>query len=159
MYSIEDYDNHGVLKPGFFLIACTAYVARFLLFGPLSLVAGRAMRGREALDVSFLTDASPLEMLSSIPAVIILFIMLARKPNSPDWMKLMWKHARALLALSVSAQLIIVINRVFYGHELSLVEFIVGMVNAYLLVYFSLNNRPKAVFSMFPEKNETSTSN
>ena len=153
MYSIEDYDEKGILKPGALLILAVLYVARFMLFGPLSLLAAfRPMGVGPKLDLSFLTNVSPFEMLSSIPAVIILFIMLARSETSANWMRWVWEHGVKILVISVIAQLSIQITRFIHTDQIILDQFIMGLVNLYLLYYFSLGTRPKLVFSMFPTK-------
>ena len=46
---IDDYDDRGNVKTGLFLQFALVYFSRFLLYGPISLLAGRGLR----YDVSF----------------------------------------------------------------------------------------------------------
>ncbi len=153
MYSIDDYDNKGVLKPGIFLLIANLYVARFLLFGPLSLLAKfRGFSRGPSLDTSFLTDVSPFEMLSSIPAVVLLFILLARNADSGNWMRWTWRNGRIILLSCLLSQIAVQLIRIGLSGNLSRAEIITGTLNLYFVIYFTRIARPKAVFSMFPEK-------
>ena len=151
MFSINDYDDKGVLKPGIFLILIIAFTARFLLFGPLSLIARRGLRTRE-VDMSFITDVSPFEMVSSVPPVVILFLVLARGVNSPNWMKVTWMRGREILLVTVLVQACLYAFRLTTVETIVAPDVVVGVVNLFLLFYFAFNARPKAVFSMFPAK-------
>ncbi|MBO6556870.1 MAG: DUF2919 family protein [Pseudomonadales bacterium] len=159
MFSINDYDDKGVLKPGTFLIIANLYVARFLLFGPLSLLAKfRGFSSGPSLDTSFLTDVSPFEMLSSIPATVVLFIMLARSPQSAAWMRRTWDRGRLVLLACLSVQIIIQVIRIATANDLSLSDIVTGTLNLFFVIYFSTAARPRSVFAMFPQpksKNES----
>ncbi|MBO6658794.1 MAG: DUF2919 family protein [Pseudomonadales bacterium] len=157
MYSIDDYDNAGSLKPGGLLIVSTLFVSRFLLFGPLSLLARRTRVGSNNLDLSFFTDVSPFEMLSSIPAFALLVIMLLRNSNSPSWVRLIWRNGRLLLITSVVIQIGLQGFDAFSNSELQFSEFIFVMINCFLLYYLSLSERTRAVFSMFPGESNSTT--
>lgn len=155
MYSIDDYDEKGILKPGILLLLAELYVARFMLFGPLSLIASfRPMGTGPSLDLSFLTDVSPFEWFSSIPAVFLLFMLLAKSENSGKWLRGVWHQGAKILAFSVIAQLSIQIIRIADGGSLGMDQFVMGLINLYLVYYFVLGKRPKLVFSMFPEKTQ-----
>ena len=153
MYSIDDYDDKGVLKPGIFLLISNLYIARFLLFGPLSIFAKfRGFSSGPSLDTSFLTDVSPFEMLSSIPAVILVFIMLARNADSGTWMRKTWEKGREILLSCLLTQIAIHGIRIFSSESIALSDVVIGIVNLYFVVYLVSGTRPKIVFSMFPEK-------
>jgi len=156
MFSIDDYDDKGVLKPGVFLIIANLYIARFLLFGPLSIFAKfRGFSKGPSLDTSFLTDVSPFEMLTYIPAVILLFIMLARNANSGNWMRRLWKNGRQILLFCLLTQIAIHVIRTFLSGDISIADMVIGIINLYFVVYLVSSARPKVVFSMFPEKKGT----
>lgn len=159
MYSIDDYDNNGTLKPGIYLILATAYTSKFLLFGPLSLIARRSRISSQNMDLSYFTDVSPFEMLTSIPAVVLLFIMLARKSTSPNWMRWVWRNGRGLLVVSLGLQLSLIAINAFSDPQLSVTTLIVGIISSYLLYYLTFGARPRAVFSMFPTEQDADTPN
>ena len=152
MFSINDYDNKGVLKPGIFLILIIVFTARFLLFGPLSLIARRGLRTSREVDMSFLTNVSPFEMLSSIPPVVILFLMLARGVNSPSWMKVVWMKGKEIMLATAAIQTGLYVLRLTTAETLLVSSVVVGVANLFLIYYFTFNARPKAVFSMFPSE-------
>ena len=70
---IDDYDDSGNIKSGLFLQFALVYFSRFLLYGPISLLAGRGL----SYDLSFLTDLPPGLMIASIPSTVLLFFLLA----------------------------------------------------------------------------------
>ena len=153
-YDVDDFTADGILKPGIFLILATVYSSRYLLYGPLSLIASRRGRGSSGaeLDLSFLSVDSPFLMLLSIPAAIILFIMLSRSKESKPFFRMVWKYGKALLVLGAIGQLGLLIFDVIDGKSQGVPMFAAGFVNAYVLYYLLTSARVKDVFSMFPEK-------
>ena len=153
-YDVDDFTEDGILKPGMFLILVTMYSSRYLLYGPLSLIASR--RGRESsgaeLDLSFMSVDSPFLMLVSVPAMTILFIMLSRSKESKPFFRMVWKYGKALLVLAAIGQLGLLVLDLINGQPLGLPMFVGGFVNAYVLYYLLTSARVKDVFSMFPEK-------
>jgi len=158
-YDVDDFTEDGILKPGIFLILVTIYSSRYLLYGPLSLIASRKGRGSSGaeLDLSFLSVDSPFLMLVSIPAAIILFIMLSRSKESRPFFRMVWKYGKALLVMGAVGQLGLLILNVINGQPLGLPMFVGGFVNAYVLYYLLTSERVKDVFSMFPEKESNDT--
>ncbi|MBO6702743.1 MAG: DUF2919 family protein [Pseudomonadales bacterium] len=152
MFAIDDYDNAGIIKPGFFLIICTAFTARFILTWPLYMLAKRGLRAKEKGALDFLTNVSPLEMMSSIPALVILLLIISRDVDSPNWMRIIWARGRELLVISVALQLGILVIGNSSIKSLQITDTVIGAISLFLVFYFSLNPRPKAVFSMFPTK-------
>ena len=156
-YDVDDFTEDLILKPGIFLILVTIYSSRYLLYGPLSLIASRSP-GPE-LDLSFMSVDSPFLMLLSIPAVIILFIMLSRSKESKPFFRMVWKYGKALLVLGAVGQLGLLVLDVINGQPRGLLMFAGGFVNAYVLYYLLTSARVKDVFSMFPEKESNDQSN
>lgn len=150
-YDINDFNEEGILTPGTFLGLVTFYIARFLLFGPLSLLAkNRGFSGGGSLDTSFLTDVSPFAMLSSVPAVLIIYAMFARNENSHVFIKRLWHWGRPLLLFSLLAQMAILTTEVYFAKTATPVQMVYGFLNIFFLIYLLTSPRPKDVFSMFP---------
>jgi len=149
-YNIDDYADDGTLKPGLFLTLMVGVSARFLLYGPLSLLASRG--GNTYLDVSVLDVDSPLLMLASIPPVVILFILIARNKNSSDLARKIWAKGRVIMAACVSFQLALQFKEVLVGGSATLLQLIGLIVSLYIVFYFSRMPRARDVFASFPTK-------
>jgi hypothetical protein len=153
-YSIDDYADDGTLKPGLFLTLMVAVSARFLLYGPLSLLASRGgITGKNSyLDVSVLDVDSPFLMLASIPPAVILFILIARNKNSPDLARKIWAKGRVIMTACVSFQLALQFKVVLVGGSAMLLQLIGLIVSVYIVFYFSRMPRARDVFASFPTK-------
>lgn len=150
-YDLEDFNDDGLLLPGTFLTLVTFYIGRFLFFGPLSLLASnRGFSGGGSLDLSFLTDVSPLAMFSSIPAAIVIYAMLARSPASSAFIKTLWKWGKLELIVCLMIQMAILV----YEFDQSAIDWPVqlafGTINVFFLLYLFSSSRPKDVFAQFP---------
>lgn len=151
-YDIDDFNKDGTLTPGTFLIIVSIYISRYLLFGPISLIASRrGFSGGGKMDLSFLTNVSPFEMLSSIPAVLLLFLIVRRNSKSPAYLKFTWRHGRILLILSLLVQLIIKLANTITEQQLTIPSAVFITLDTFLLYYLATSTRPRDVFSMFPE--------
>ena len=146
-YGIDEFNKDGILVPGLFLSFVTFYTARFLFYGPMSLVAGRRVSG----DFSFLTDVSPFAMISSIPASLILYAMFSRRVGSSQVIKKIWSLGQPLLLFSLIVQMVILGYEVLINEALSAVQIVYAFLNLFFIIYLIRSSRPKDVFSMFPE--------
>lgn len=152
-YDLDEISRDGVLIPGGMLILLTFYLSRFLLFGPLSLLAGKGGRGSKIsnLDMSFLNVDSPFEMATSIPAVTILFIIWTRNQNSADWVRWIWRNGRLFLLFSVCSQLTVEAANFYLLGKFDGVDLVYGIININVALYLLTKQRVRDVFSMFPE--------
>lgn len=149
-YDINDFNEEGILTPGTFLSLVTFYISRFLFFGPISLIGGFRGFSGGRLDLSYLTDVSPFAMASSIPAVLIIYTMISRKPNSHPFIKKLWSWGKPLLIGSLIAQIVILGLEVYTAKAATPVHMTFGFLNFFFLIYLTTSNRPKDVFDMFP---------
>ncbi len=154
-YDISDLNDKGVLKPGLMLMAVTAYLARTLFYGPLTLLAKRRgfSGGSAELDMSFLTVSSPIEFFFAVPAVLVAFAMLKRSALSGPFIRNVWRNGKWLLLLSVSMHLAYLLV-VALGHsgDIQTVEMVSGVIDIYIVYFLMTSTRVRDVFAMFPEK-------
>ena len=151
-YSIDDFTDDGVLKPGLFLTLIVAVLSRFLFYGPLSLLASRG--GNSYIDVSVLSVDSPLLMLASIPPVVILYILVARNSASRELIRNIWKHGRLILLVSVVCQLVLQIAEVAMAGVAGLLVLVGMIVTAYCTFYLATSGRVRDVFASFPSSKQ-----
>ena len=151
-YDIDDFNNDGVLKPGAFMTMVIMYSSRYLLYGPLSLLAARRGPGSSGgkLDLSFLSVDSPFEILVSVPAILVLSAILFRSKASKPITRTMWKNGKALLVLGTIGQLAILLIEISTSRHLEMFTLMGGFLNLYVLYYLLTSKRVKDVFSMFP---------
>ncbi len=128
---IDDYDDSGNIKTGFFLQFSLVYFARFLLYGPVSLLAGLGLR----YDLSFLTDLPPGLMITSIPPTILLFFLLAGRSLIKSRMVEVFFNNGKLILIGVGIlQLILLVYGNFSVQNLSNV-FLIGLFFNFLMVF------------------------
>ena len=151
-YSIDDFTDDGVLKPGLYLTLIVTVSSRFLLYGPLSLFASRGgITGANSyIDVSVLSVDSPFLMLASIPPVVILYILIARNNGSRKLIRNIWKHGRLILLVSVGCQLVLQTAQVAMVGIAGLPVLVGLIVTAYCTLYLATSGRVRDVFASFP---------
>jgi hypothetical protein len=155
-YSIDDFTDDGVLKPGLFLTLIVAALSRFLFYGPLSLLASRGgiTGGNSYIDVSVLSVDSPFPMLASIPPVVMLYILVARNSASRELTRNIWKHGRLILLVSVVCQLVLQIAEVAMAGVAGLPVLVGMIVTAYCTFYLATSGRVRDVFASFPSSKQ-----
>lgn len=154
-YNINDFNDEGILNPGTFLIMILLYSSRYMLYGPLSIIASRAGRMGGSglnLDLSFLTVDSPFEMLVSVPATIILFIMFIRSKESKQITRTIWRNGKPLLITGIVGQLVLKGLDLLDENSIAVASMLGGFVTLYALYYLAISKRVIDVFSMFPER-------
>jgi hypothetical protein len=151
---IDDYTADGTLKLGLFLTLLVLVPSRFLLYGPLSLLASRGgiTGGNSYLDVSVLNVDSPFLMLASIPPVLILFILVARNKNSPDLARKTWANGKVIMVASLICQLALQLMEVWGVGKVAFPQLMGLIVSGYILFYFARMPRARDVFASFPAK-------
>ena len=153
-YNISDLDDHGILKPGFFLLCVVVALSRQVLYGPLALLAKRKGRGGGAnMDISWLNIGSYWEFVACLPALFVLLLLFKRRADAATWVKKSWGHGRSILLVGASLQIatmLIVTSRGAF--EVGIPTLVLLVLHVYLLVYLVRAQRVKDVFSMFPQK-------
>ena len=154
-YSLNDYNDLGLLKPGLFMIILICYSARFLAYGPLSIIASRAgsFGSPRPLDLSFL-NSGPVHMVSSLPAVTLLYLILSRRPSSNKISRLIWKYGSAIMSLTAISHMLLQGHAMAESESVSNTSLVLMAVSFYIFYYFKFHPRPKDVFSMFPRKHD-----
>lgn len=152
-YDIDEFTDSGVLKPGIFMTFVILYASRFLFYGPLSIIASRSgsIGSARSLDISFLTADTPLHMLSSIPAVVFLYLMLARSPKSTPLARKIWHDGKWWLGGSAFIQILLE-GYALMGHgQIATISLIQLAAAVYVFYYLGFSQRARDVFSMFPD--------
>ena len=149
MLGIDDYDDHGNLKTGLFLQFSLVYFSRFLLYGPMSLLAGRGLR----YDLSFLTDLPPALMISSIPTTVLLFLVLVGKSFIKSMpIEIFFKNGKVILIGVGISQIILLCYDRLSESNLSNV-FLAGLIFNLLMVFLVWKSeRIELVFKSIKEQ-------
>jgi len=156
-YDLDDYDSNHTLKPGTFLALIAIYSSRYILYGPLSLLAGKKGRGSPGaeMDLSFLKLESPMELIMCVPSILVIYAMMRRKPEAPQRVRAIWKNGRWLLLAATALHLGFLLFNVFVaGRPIVTITIISGFIDLYIIHYLFRSTRVRDVFSMFPEEEQ-----
>lgn len=154
-YDLDSYDKHCCLKPSLAMIAAAAFACRAYLL-PLLIVVGSLKGGAHYEVNALLGEQRTLAMLTQLPALLVIYAMVRRKPSASAAARWIWKRGRLLLAASLVADLWLLAG----GSELQ-----VDVVGAFaddpgafarigidvaVLLYLSVSTRVKDTFADFP---------
>lgn len=157
-YDIGDFDNNGILKPGAWLLLATVYLSRYVLYGPISIIASLRGRGGSGaqLDLSFLQLESPWELLLGVPSLLVLFAMMRRRAEAGELVRSIWRNGKSILIASVLLHLGFLAYEAYQmmGSRAGIdpLTIISGIVDLYILYYLLTYTRITDVFAMFPER-------
>jgi len=98
-HSISHYDKNLCLKPDVSMWLISIYLLRAYIILILSIVN---MRDRTGLIDLFYSDRLAMSMgaLAGIPAALLVYAWINRKPDAPQYVRNIWRKGRAFLAVS-----------------------------------------------------------
>ena len=103
-YPVDRYDEHLVLKIPTLLWFVMLFLVRHAILVLLSFLP------RTADAMTYLRDlVDPLFLLADVPAAVVLFAAVRRKPGVPGWIPALWQRGRPLLASSALLYLLLLI--------------------------------------------------
>ena len=153
--SIDDYDEKGNIRPGLVTIFIFIYCSRYLFLGPLSILAKRAgnFGNATSLDTSFLTNISPFLMISSIPSVLLLYLVIYRSEESSKFMKYLWRKGKAVLIISILGQISINLSINMEINVNGWPNLVILALNLYLIFFIFKSEKLKLYFiNLAPKK-------
>lgn len=95
-YHPDAYDEHFALRIPFTLWMVLVYAAHVGLFVLI------AKLPHEGIDLGFITSlVDNYGLAASLPAILVLFAALRRRPSAGRGWRLLWRYGRGLVALSI----------------------------------------------------------
>ena len=141
---INDYDDRGNIKPGLMIPFFVVYFGRYLLFGLVSVLAGRG----NSLDLTFLTNHHPLLMITSVlPLSLGLLILVKDIPKSSIRAGL-WSRGREILVGTGLVQIFSVLVIDFSSGQITSTSIAAQFFTGYLVYLVFINPRVKLFFSI-----------
>ena len=155
LYSPDDFDANLCLKPSVAMILAMMYAARHLVLIFLAYDPGMAGSTGGAFIKGML---SPYLVATDVPALLLLLAWRFRVPGSGRFWRTLWRHGRALLLLTLLAQLALLAT-MHWGPMLieaprargNALVVSYALLHLYVLGYVLLADRLKAVFQDFPD--------
>lgn len=150
-YGLHSYDDYLCLRPSWLLIASLIFLCRGLAAYALVGVSGGVPAGLNSLVD---TDTLWSGVLAAAPAAMVLYAFTSRVPTAPKFVRWIWTHGRAFVALSVASY--IAIAAVQYGADLRrwlaspLEVKAMAVVEVAILAYVFLSPRVRQSFLDFP---------
>jgi len=159
LYSPDDFDEHLCLKPSVAMILAMMYAARHLVLIFLAYFPGMAGSTGGAFIKEML---SPYLVATDVPALLLLLAWRFRVPESGLFWRTLWRHGRALLLLTLVAQLVLLAT-MHWGPMLieaprtrgNVLVVSYALLHLYVLGYVLMADRVKAVFGDFPKPAES----
>jgi len=145
------YDEDLHLKvPLLLWLAMVFLVRHFLLLG----ITFLPTTGEEIKILRNLVH--PLYLLSDLPAVLVLFVAMRRRPECANWGRRVWHRGRWLLGVSAAGYLVfLALNIVHTGRPLRLAvnELILlsVLLHVSIIIYLARSGLLRDLFRDFPE--------
>lgn len=150
-YPFSAYDKYLCLKPDMVLWVAFIFLLRPYVVLVLS-VANR--KDRMAMINLFYSDryAMILAAIAAIPAVMVLYAFLKRKPDASDRIRSIWRNGRLLLLGSLILNVIIVFLPLILGaiRSLGMIDWGELALCAYIGYYLLREQRVRDTFADFP---------
>ena len=149
-YPAHRYDEHLVLKVPPLLWLTMLFLVRHVILIFLSYLP------RTGDAMTYLRDlVDPLFLLSDLPAALVLFAAVRRKPGAMDWICAIWRNGRPLLATAALLYLVLLAVTLMTSARslLSVVnEALILSVFLHLAIIAYLKRSPlvRGVFAEFP---------
>ena len=144
MLGINDYDDQGNLKLGLLIPFLILYLGRYLLYGPISMLASR---GNFSYDMDFLAIQNPFLFATSVLPIFLGFLFLARRLPKGSFRLFVWQRGREVLVvtslLQFSVSLIFsvfdkkLVPLIFLSHFFDLVVVFIIVKSYRISIFFS----------------------
>ena len=143
-YDPSDYDEDGQMHIGLLLWLVIVYLSRHILLLMLVAVSSLVGLGR-GLDILY---SSPLFLLASLPALMVLIAGLRRGPKAGPWLRRLWSAGRWWLIASVVIDLVLLLGGLLWGHlEINEYRALWALCDLYTLAYLLRSRRLPVLFS------------
>jgi len=143
------YNRYGVLRVRWPFWLVMVVLMRHLLLLMMIGLSHRGAAGDSMRTIASLID--PMFIPADVPALILLFTVGARVPNSGSLARFLWRHGKIVMTLSIATFLgIMVWRQGFVLARYSPADAAEIGVNLALLVYLWLSRYLRDLFSQFP---------
>jgi len=143
-YDPSDYDEDGQMRVGLLLWLVIVFLSRHIVL--LMLVAVSSIVGL-GKGLEFLYS-SPLFLLASLPALLVLIAGLRRGPKAGLWLQRVWSVGRLFLIAAVVTDLALLTAGLLWGHlEVNEYRALWGLCDLYALAYLLRSRRLRVLFS------------
>ncbi|MDM8546302.1 DUF2919 family protein [Candidatus Venteria ishoeyi] len=149
-YGIDDYNDFNVLKTPWLLLLITIYLAKY----PLLLMVPYIPRVDIGhLETFFSQNITIYNLLSSIPAILLLLVMTAkRKPKAGERARWIWQHGKILLLVSVAIEISTILISILIGFFKLNEVVLIFIYLDFVIVFFLLKSRYIVdLFNSFPD--------
>jgi hypothetical protein len=154
-YPFQAYDRYLTLRPGAATWLVLAYLIRPYAIMAMSLANKRDRWGLINLVYQD-RSAMALSALAAIPALLLIYAYVKRKPGVTGFIRQCWHRGRLLLFISLVLNIVIVFVPVLIGKAESV--HYVGMLQAAvafaMLMYVAISQRLRDTFADYPEPTE-----
>lgn len=158
-YSFSHYDKNICLKLNaimwlIILFILKPYViALFTMLNTLFTVTSSS--NRMQLITMFYPDrgAMLLNIVAGIPVVLLMYAWIRRKPDSPEFIKFIWRRGRSLIAISAILNVCIIITPQLTGAVSTIMTsaWVQLLINVLIVVLVYSSSYIKDCFLDFPE--------
>ncbi len=153
-YDLDCYDRNFCLKPPLLLKAIIVFLSRDFLL-PVIVGLGSIKGGGEGLFDLVANLRQPYWFLTGLPALLVLYALLRRVPSGDGFARLMWRHGRTLLSLSVAAGVYPILHTLLQHGGISgddeFISLLFLLMEAAALAYLWLSKRAGDAFRDFPQ--------
>ncbi|NQU60860.1 MAG: DUF2919 family protein [Rhodospirillales bacterium] len=149
-YHYLRYNHYGVLRPNWLVRLILFFLCRHLV---LLLVFGAMnFKGKAGPEMAFMLPLlDKAFIITDMPALLVLFVMGARRPDASAAYQWIWRHGRYLILGSIGAFFLIIGVR--YGVNqtpLNVVEWAVITANIAAVTYIGKSAYISDLFAEFP---------
>jgi hypothetical protein len=150
-YSVQDFDNFDCLKMSKWVYLSLIFILRGYVVWLMSVTN---MKDRVGI-IQWIYPETSLFYLSLGSGVIGIFIVLVlslRRPKAKSWVKVFWRHIKAILISALIFDLIICLIGFFYWHLLSLTWLITqAIIVGGLIIMLNISKKFTINIAEFPE--------
>ena len=150
-YTLKDFDKYNCVKLSFSYYLILLYLLRGYAIGMASLAN---LKDKLSLIQWFYPDSTMfyLSLLFSIPNLVLLYVVIARKPDAHKWLKVLWRKVLPLSILLITIDLLIYWGQYLFVTPGSLSRLLIQTAVAVsILLYCTVNARAKMNRLEFPE--------
>jgi len=155
-YSIEDFDKYDCLKLSKRFYLVLLFVLRGYLVWLMSVTN---MKDRVSTMQWIYPETSLffLSLVSGIIGICVVVIISLRRPNAPNWVKVIWPYCRAMLVMALIFDLSINLIGFFYWQLTSMVWLVYQGLIVFILIGLCFTSKRMQINlvefpQMLPEK-------
>ncbi|MBT8422318.1 MAG: DUF2919 domain-containing protein [Gammaproteobacteria bacterium] len=157
VYNFSDYDKHLSLKFNFWIWLIIAYFLRPLILKVSTIQLGFGAKSGSVAGLKKLAYPEDfgffLAILTTIPVLLVIFTLMKRKPDAPDYVRTLWRNGGRLLAFAALLNILVVFVPLFIGTTEGVNPFGWAQlaVAACSLTYLLASRRVRDTFADFPQ--------